>query len=159
MNPVTGISVTPSILIVDDDADVRLLLGAFLTKAGYVVHTAREGRQALHQLEKDEKPGLIVLDYIMPDMNGKEFLSARRRDPRLRGIPVILLSAWTRLWSGGAQLGVAEILTKPVDPETLLESVQRVLSTPFRPPVRAFTFERRRFPRLRLSETWRRRMP
>lgn len=149
---------TPSILLVDDDADVRLVLGNLLTQAGYLVHTAREGRQALHLLEKIETPDLIVLDYIMPEMTGKEFLSARRRVPRLRVVPVILLSAWTRQWSG-AHLGVAEVLAKPIDPEEFLRVVQRVLTAPFRPAVRSFKFERRRVPRLRLPETAVRRLP
>ena len=149
---------TPSILLVDDDADVRMLLGSFLMKAGYVVHTAREGHQALHLLEKIETPDLIVLDYIMPEMNGKEFLSARRRDPRLRVIPVILLSAWSRQWSAGANLGVVDILAKPIDPDLLLDVIKRVLSSPYRPAIRAYKYERRRVPRLRLSETRMRRM-
>jgi CheY-like chemotaxis protein len=135
-----------------------MLLGAFLMKAGYMVHTAREGHHALHLLEKIETPDLIVLDYIMPEMNGKEFLTVRRRDPRLRVVPVILLSAWTREWSAGANLGVADILAKPIDPETLLKVVQRVLSAPYRPALRAYKYERRRTPRLRLSETGIRRM-
>jgi CheY-like chemotaxis protein len=149
---------TPSILLVDDDADVRVLVGALLTQEGYRVHTAREGRHALHVLEKIETPDLILLDYIMPEMSGKEFLSARRREPRLRVVPVILLSAWTRQWSG-AHLGVAEILAKPVDPDKLLQTVRRVLSAPFRPAIRAYRYERRRVPRLRLPETALRRMP
>ncbi|HJS42771.1 MAG TPA: response regulator [Gemmatimonadales bacterium] len=140
---------TPSILIVDDDADVRLLLGALLTTGGYLVHTAREGHQALHLLEKIETPDLILLDYIMPEMNGKEFLAARRRYPRLRAVPIIVLSAWTREWSGARLGGVAEILPKPVDPDTLLHVVQRVLSAPMRPAIREFKYERRRTPRLR----------
>ena len=149
---------TKSILLVDDDADIRTLLGAFLTQAGFHVHLARDGRHALHLLEKIDTPDVIVLDYIMPDMNGKEFLSERRRDARSRVVPVILMSAWTRQWTGG-NLGVAEILTKPVDPERVLQAVQRVLSAPFKTPVRAIKFERRRFPRLRIAERGARRVP
>ncbi|HWC75037.1 MAG TPA: response regulator [Gemmatimonadales bacterium] len=148
----------PSILLVDDDADVRLLVGGLLTSAGYIVHTAREGHHAFQVLDKIETPDLILLDYIMPMMGGKEFLAIRRRDPRLRIIPVILLSAWTRQWSG-ARLGVVEVLAKPVDPDRLLTVVERVLRSPVRPAVRAFKFERRRTPRLRLPETARRRLP
>lgn len=149
---------SPSILVVDDDADVRLVLGDLLTRAGYAVLTAREGHHALHLLEKIETPDLIMLDYIMPEMNGKEFLAVRRRDARLRVIPVILLSAWTRQWSGVRLGGVAEILAKPVDPDMLLRVVQRVLTAPIRLEIREFKYERRRRPRLRLPETGMRRM-
>jgi len=76
-----------SILIVDDDADTRSLVGASLTEQGFIVYAARDGRHALQILERSSPPALILLDYNMPVMNGKEFLAVKRSDPRWQAIP------------------------------------------------------------------------
>jgi CheY-like chemotaxis protein len=117
-----------SILIVDDDADTRSLLGASLTEQGFIVYAARDGRHALQILERISPPALILVDYNMPVMNGKQFLAAKRRDPRLQAIPVVVLSAWTREWTS-ARMDVIEVLSKPVDLERLLALVNRTVST------------------------------
>ena len=122
-----------SILLVDDEVDTRVMLRDFLTEAGFVVHAAREGQHALHMLEKIDPPSLILLDYKMPVMDGKQFLSVIRTIPRLRDIPVVILSAATREWSG-AHLEVEEVLSKPVDLELLLDTVNRILAPPAAPP-------------------------
>jgi CheY-like chemotaxis protein len=114
-----------SILLIDDDVHTRLALRDFLTEAGFVVNTAREGQHALRTLEKMEIPDLILLDYKMPIMDGKQFLYVQRTIPRLQGIPVVILSAATREWSG-AHLEVEEVLSKPVDLEVLLVTVNRI---------------------------------
>ncbi len=116
-----------SILLVDDDADLRLALRDFLTAERFVVHTARDGQHALHVLDKIDPPNLILLDYKMPIMDGKQFLSMMRRVPRLQTIPVVILSAATREWSG-AHLEVEEVLTKPVDLEVLRTTVSRIFA-------------------------------
>lgn len=113
-----------SVLLVDDDADVRALLGDFLTEQGFVVHAARDGRHALQLLSHMDAPDLILLDYRMPVMNGSQFLARRRWNPRLRGIPVVILSAWNREWAG-ARLDAVEVLSKPVDLDRLLSLVKR----------------------------------
>jgi len=114
-----------SILVVDDDVDIRLVLRDFLTEAGFLVHLAREGQHGLHLLDKIDPPDLILLDYKMPVMDGKQFLAVLRSNPRLQTIPVVILSAASREWSG-AHLEVDEVLSKPVDPEVLLETVNRI---------------------------------
>ena len=116
-----------AILLVDDEIDTRLALRDFLTEAGFVVHTARDGQHALHVLEKMDPPDLILLDYKMPVMDGKQFLGVQRKMPRLQGIPVVILSAATREWSG-AHLEVEEVLSKPVDLEVLLDTVNRIFA-------------------------------
>src|SRR5213594_4605575 len=116
-----------AILLVDDEMDTRLALRDFLTEEGFVVHTARDGQHALHLLEKLDPPDLILLDYKMPIMDGKQFLGVQRQSPRLHGIPVVILSAATREWSG-AHLEVEEVLSKPVDLELLLVTVNKIFA-------------------------------
>jgi CheY-like chemotaxis protein len=115
-----------SILLVDDEADVRSLLSAFLIDHGFSVHAARDGRHALQTLERmaPHIPVVILLDYQMPVMNGKQFLAVKETDPRLRDVPVIVLSAWTREWTG-VGLDVVTVLPKPVDLDRLLDEVSR----------------------------------
>lgn len=102
-----------------------MALRDFLTGEGFEVHTARDGQHALQVLDRINQPDVILLDYKMPVMDGKQFLTAMRRTPKLQEIPVILLSAATREWSG-AYLEVVEVLTKPVDLDLLLNTVNRI---------------------------------
>jgi CheY-like chemotaxis protein len=117
--------VARSILLVDDDPDVRALLGEFLLQHGYEVHAARDGRHALQLLAKMEPPALILLDYVMPALSGSQFLERKRWNPRLRGIPVVILSAWTRQWSP-TKLDAVDVLSKPVDLDRLLALVTHI---------------------------------
>ena len=118
------IAVTRSILLVDDDDDMRTALTQFLADEGFAVHTARNGREALTRLGEIEPPGLILLDLMMPVMDGSQFLAERRSDPRLSRIPVVIMSAWTRDWRGDS-VGVEAVVTKPIRPEQLVTLVAR----------------------------------
>jgi CheY-like chemotaxis protein len=114
-----------SILLVDDDAEIRNSLRDLLTDEGFVVHTANDGQHALQILDRILLPGLILLDYKMPTMDGRQFLGVMRRNPKWQFIPVVILSAATREWSG-ARLEVNEVLNKPVDIELLLSTVRGI---------------------------------
>lgn len=111
-----------SVLLVDDDDELRTSLATFLGDEGFVVHTARNGQDALDVLYTIDPPALILLDFSMPVMNGTQFLGVKRGVPPLRTIPVAILSAYTREWRGDA-IGVNHVLTKPIDPERLLTLV------------------------------------
>ena len=115
-----------SILVVDDDTDLRSLISDLLTGRGYTVVQASNGAEALNYLQSaDPLPCLILLDMTMPVMNGWEFLRARLRDPALAPIPVVVISAFRALAESVAALGVQEELPKPIDPKHLVTLVQQ----------------------------------
>ncbi len=114
-----------SVLIVDDDAAIREVLSEVLSDEGYAVDTAANGSEALVYLQAAPRPGLILLDLMMPVMNGWEFRAAQQLDPELAAIPVITISANAELVRGVPQLEVAQHLRKPIDLDDLLMAVQR----------------------------------
>jgi CheY-like chemotaxis protein len=113
------------ILIVDDDLEIRDTLSELLHEEGYSVATAKNGHEALFLLRERIVPRLILLDLMMPVMNGWQFRQEQQRDPLLRGIPVVVISA-TR----APAIDAAEILTKPIDLEVLLGAAKRNLRDP-----------------------------
>ena len=118
-------SQTGTILIVEDDADVRGALTAFLEGAGYTVVEAEHGGEALDHLRTSAMFCLILLDLFMPVMNGWAFRTEQLRDPHLAPIPVIVISADADAANKAADLGVADHLGKPIDLERLLVMVGR----------------------------------
>jgi CheY-like chemotaxis protein len=106
------------ILVVEDDEAIRDIIQYILESAGFTVSCARHGKEALQLLETaGNLPSLILLDLMMPIMNGWEFLRAREEEPSIAGIPVIVLSA-----SGtNPPPGVAAAFPKPLDLGTLLD--------------------------------------
>jgi CheY-like chemotaxis protein len=112
------------VLIVDDDNDIRELLGEVIAEAGYEVAFAKDGADALRLLRECKTlPCVILLDLMMPVMNGYEFRVAQKNDAQLSAIPVILLSAGVR--PDAETLDVAAILAKPVKIPALLDAVDR----------------------------------
>jgi CheY-like chemotaxis protein len=110
-----------SVLIIEDDDDVRDALAQLLEDEGYGVHAAHNGREGLQIASEAAPPRVIVLDLMMPIMNGWEFLAARRNDPRLRNVPVVVVSAA----GDPKRLGeVTAFLRKPIDIRRLLQVVQ-----------------------------------
>jgi CheY-like chemotaxis protein len=113
------------VLIVEDDPAIREMLVAVLEDEGYHVATAEHGQAALDYLARTaERPRAILLDLMMPTMNGWQFREVQRRTPGIADIPVIVLSAIARLDDERVQLDVAATITKPVDIPTLLETIE-----------------------------------
>ncbi len=116
------------ILIVDDEPHMIRLAELSLRKGGYELYTARNGREAV-EAAFAKKPDLIILDVLMPEMNGLQALQALKAAQETAAIPVIMLTA------RGAQLtrqeaetsGAAVFLTKPFSPTQLLAETQRIL--------------------------------
>jgi CheY-like chemotaxis protein len=121
---VTSRSPPRYVLVVEDDADVREAIAETLRFEGFAVAVARDGREALNHLASGAgRPSLILLDLMMPRMNGWELLEHMGGDPRLASIPVCIVSA-----SGGAlPRGARDALHKPFQIQALLEVVARHL--------------------------------
>lgn len=113
------------LLIVEDDKDLRDALCHALRASGYTVASATNGREALDYLANAEPPRLVLLDLMMPVMNGWEFRDAQTRDDRLASIPVVILTADGRAGTRAENLGVADLLTKPIELGRLLWVVER----------------------------------
>lgn len=109
-----------TVLVVDDNVDVREAISMLLALHGMYTHAARDGREALDALEAGLRPCLIVLDVHMPRMDGIAFRHAQRANAVLRDIPVAVLSALPRLQALTEPLAVAASIEKPIDPERLL---------------------------------------
>lgn len=114
------------ILIVDDDDDIRDVVGMLLEVEGFQVAKARDGLDALGQLQAGPLPSLILLDMMMPRMDGEAFVAAIRSDPKLTGIPVIVMSGHHVARQKAAQLEAAGCLVKPVEMKALLWLIQRL---------------------------------
>jgi len=118
------------VLVVDDDRVIQQLLQVNLELEGYdVVATASDGREALDKIA-ELKPDLVILDVMMPKMDGLEVCRHLKADQATAGIPVILLSARAQDLDirEGLDIGANAYLTKPFDPVELLEVVGRLLS-------------------------------
>ncbi len=111
------------ILIVDDDTDVREVLGELLADEGYVTRMCSNGRAALEALRDGARPRLILLDLMMPEMDGWQFRAEQLRDAALRNIPVVVMTASRGVLRD--DLGGAEVLQKPVGLGDILEAVER----------------------------------
>lgn len=113
------------VLVVDDDPDIRDMIGQALELEGWRVVGAANGEEALRVAREGPRPDVILLDLMMPVMNGWEFLDDQRRDERLAAIPVVLISGDERLKEKAAKARVAGFLKKPMDLMELLDAVQR----------------------------------
>jgi CheY-like chemotaxis protein len=110
-----------NILVVEDDVDIRECLLEILADAGYEVSAAGHGAEALALLERGMRPCLMVIDLLMPVMDGVELIERMRRDTRFESIPVLVLSAASAI----APPPGTRMLRKPPKYETLMGEIQR----------------------------------
>jgi DNA-binding response OmpR family regulator len=110
------------VLVVDDEPMLRETLGNMLSDEGYVVDLAIDGESALDRVHA-VKPDVILLDLMMPGMNGRQFLQALRDEPAYRNIPVLIMTAVHGLEVNLANVGANELVEKPFDVEDLLNKV------------------------------------
>jgi CheY-like chemotaxis protein len=112
------------VLIVEDNEVTRDVMALILQSDGYQVSTAANGRSALERLRGGERPCVILLDLMMPVMDGWQFREEQRRDGALADIPVVVCTAAGES-AQKAALGAAELLNKPVEADDLLAAVRR----------------------------------
>jgi CheY-like chemotaxis protein len=114
------------VLVVDDDADIREATQLVLENSGYRVWTATDGLQALEILRRGGwRPCVIILDLMMPVMDGWRFRDEQQHDARLAPIPVVVLSGAADIERAAASLRAAEHITKPISLERLLAVVHK----------------------------------
>lgn len=119
------------VLLVEDDKDIQDSLLDLLDMEGYTARGAFDGAQALEVLHSSEGlPSLILLDLMMRGMSGREFLEAQMADPRLRAVPVVIMSADGRPADEALNRQAAGYLRKPADIDEILEVVGRFLGEP-----------------------------
>ena len=111
------------VLIVEDDAELRDMMAQLLTLEGFVAATVSNGREALEYLKRGDRPDIILLDLMMPVMDGWEFRRKQQSDPALATVPVVVLSALDH--RRAAEVDAVAFLKKPLDFDRLLELVRQ----------------------------------
>lgn len=120
-----------SVLLVEDDVDIRESFQELLEAHGFEIIPASNGKEALDRLSEDPLPALVLLDMMLPVMSGNELLAVMRASDRLARVPVIILSTGTKLMGAkdlaryASTYGVAALLPKPVEPQRLVEVLRR----------------------------------
>ena len=114
-----------TVLIVEDDPDIREVLEEMIDAGGHAVVTATNGAEGLAALAQVEPPVLVLLDLMMPVMSGWEVIAALVRSPRRP--KVIVMSAYCKT---GVPAGAVEVVQKPIDVDTLLSTIRRFAGAP-----------------------------
>jgi CheY-like chemotaxis protein len=119
------------ILVVEDEPENRLFIGLMLRTEGYEVIEAEDGQSALALLQRDPLPDLILLDVMMPGLNGWEVFQRLRADSRTIDVPVVMLTALAQRADveRAVQLGVDGYLTKPFEPADLIHTMESTMKT------------------------------
>jgi DNA-binding response OmpR family regulator len=117
------------VLIAEDSSTIRRLVAARLAADGYEVLEAADGDEAV-EIALRERPDLLVLDKVMPKLDGFEVVRAVRDDPRTRSAPIVMLTERTNEEDvlGGLDLGVEEYIAKPFNPHELSARIRRLLA-------------------------------
>jgi CheY-like chemotaxis protein len=117
----------PSVLVVDDNEDIRMTIRDVLEDQGFTVACAGNGREALEMLISGQsKPALILLDLTMPEMDGWTFRQEQQKVPRLAQIPVVLFSGHHDAARAAQSLNAAALMTKPLRLEGLVTLVEQL---------------------------------
>jgi len=117
---------TRSIFVVEDSSDIRELIQKFYEVEGYEVEAAKDGKEALEKLRaKTELPGVILLDLMMPEMDGFQFRIEQEKDAKLAPIPVLVMTADSSADLKAAKVSARGYLRKPVGVEVLLAAAQK----------------------------------
>jgi CheY-like chemotaxis protein len=114
------------VLVIEDDDDIREVMKEALASEGYVVDGARDGLDALSKLESQLPPALILLDMMMPRMDGEAFLKALRGRSTLATTPVVVISGSAAAREQASQLAAAAFLVKPFELDELLGLIRRL---------------------------------
>jgi two-component system cell cycle response regulator DivK len=117
----TQLDAPRTVVVVDDDVEIRETLEVMLNEEGYPVRTAINGVDALNILEVLDRPGVILLDLTMPVMDGNTLLATLDAHPRFSAIPVVILSAVAHRAAPGAKM----VMSKPIDFEAVLDVVRQ----------------------------------
>lgn len=121
-----------SVLIVDDEPNIRELIRQELSEKGYHIWEAKDGKEAVEQARLHQ-PSLILLDIMLPEMNGFDVAAILKNDPKTKELPIVILSIVDDK-ERGFQLGVERYLTKPINTNELLQAVEGLTTAPTATP-------------------------
>ncbi len=116
-----------TILVIEDDPDSREVFADLLRGEGHRVVAVGSGAAGIAYLRAQDRPAAILLDMLMPEMDGWQFRRAQQADPELASIPVVVVSALKAVERSALRFGAAAFLGKPVAPETLIGTIARVI--------------------------------
>jgi CheY-like chemotaxis protein len=117
---------TRPILVVDDDDDVREMLCAVLSAEGYEAVGAADGVEALQCMRRDGPPSLVVVDLMMPRMDGEDLIRTMTQDPSLADIPIAIMSGQPSVHTAARAIAVNARLGKPLELDDVLAVVRRL---------------------------------
>src|SRR5262249_54388366 len=113
-----------TVLVIDDDAEIRQALAELLEDEEYQVLLAANGKEALDVIAAGPRPDVILLDVMMPVMDGWHFLSARLKHPELVEVPIIIISAGQEAERDARKVGVFEVARKPLHVDDLIQRIE-----------------------------------
>lgn len=115
-----------SVLVVEDDSQLNQLVGAYVELAGYAYRSALDGQSAL-RCAREQTPALVILDIMLPDMDGFEVCRKLKSEPATAAVPIVMLTALCQAESRnkGLQCGASAYMTKPFDPDDLIAAIRK----------------------------------
>lgn len=118
-----------SILVIEDEKDLADIVIQVLQREGYQTDVAYDGQEGLRKI-KDTRPDLVLLDVMLPKLDGRDLLNAVKNDKELKDIPILVLSARAEQWDRdtGLQLGAEEYIEKPLDIFKLLRQIRNIFN-------------------------------